>query len=199
MGLLAKPCTRVASAIAISIAVSPSVARADSTIKHPGDHPSYNVEAEPHIALGTDNIYYRYGGFGIGGRFSIPIVHNGFVSSINNSVAISFGVDAIHYDSCYYGNDYGCSATYLFFPVAMQWNFYVGERWSVFGEPGLFLYKGFIDNCPPGFKGQCEAPSNFGFRPFALWLGGRYHFNENVALTLRIGWPSVTFGVSFFP
>jgi hypothetical protein len=198
MRLQAKPCTLIASAIAISIAVSPAVARADSTIKHPGDHPSYNVEVEPHLVLGTDNIY-RYGGYGVGARFSIPIIHNGFVPSINNSVAITFGADLVHYDYCYYGQDYGCSATYIYFPVAMQWNFYVGERWSVFGEPGLFFFKGAIDDCPPGFKGTCDTPSSFGFRPFALWVGGRYHISESVALTLRIGWPSVSFGVSFFP
>jgi hypothetical protein len=29
-------------------------------------------------------------------------------------------------------------------------------------------------------------------------VGGRYHFNDNVALTLRLGVPFVTFGVSFF-
>ena len=32
-------------------------------------------------------------GFGLGGRFSIPIVRNGFIGSINNSVAIGLGLE----------------------------------------------------------------------------------------------------------
>jgi hypothetical protein len=38
-----------------------------------------------------------------------------------------------------------------------------------------------------------------GFRPIAFWAGARYHFSEKVALTMRVGWPSVSVGVSFFP
>jgi hypothetical protein len=31
-------------------------------------------------------------------------------------------------------------------------------------------------------------------------VGGRYHFNETVALTMRLGYPDIlTFGVSFMP
>jgi hypothetical protein len=28
--------------------------------------------------------------------------------------------------------------------------------------------------------------------------GGRFHFNDNVALTLRVGYPAISVGVSFF-
>jgi hypothetical protein len=191
------PATFVACAVTATAVMigAPSVARADDTIKHPGDHPSYSVEAEPHILLGWDNVYAA-GGYGIGGRFSIPIVHNGFVDSINNSVAISFGMDITHYEGCTYAG-LGCSATYFFFPVAMQWNFFVGQRWSVFGEPGLTIYHGFVDDCAPN-NPNCVRPHVNGAVP-AFWIGGRYHLSETVSLTLRIGWPAFTFGVSFFP
>jgi hypothetical protein len=32
---------------------------------------------------------------------------------------------------------------------------------------------------------------------FILHVGGRWHFKENMALTLRIGWPYFSAGVSF--
>jgi hypothetical protein len=174
-------------------------ARADDTIKHPGDHPDYKVEVEPHVLLGWDDIYAT-GGLGLGGRFTIPIVHNGFIDSINNSVGIGFGMDVMHYDNCRY-KGIGCSANYLHFPVVMQWNFFVHSHWSVFGEPGLFFYHGFLGDCttgPNGQNGQCDSPSVNGVRP-ALWIGGRYHISETVSLTMRIGWPAFSFGVSFFP
>ena len=181
------------SAVAI-MAAGEGGARADDTIKHPGDHPTYKVEAEPHLLLGWDGIFAS-GGVGIGARFSIPIVQNGFVDSINNSVAISFGMDIMHYDECRWAN-LGCTANYFFFPVAMQWNFFVAQRWSVFGEPGLFIYHGFVDDCPPNAM-NCNRPSVNGVRPL-IDLGARYHINENVSLTMRIGWPAFSFGASFF-
>src|SRR5579863_2509195 len=80
-------------------------ARADDTIKHPGDHPDYAVEIEPHgLWSWTHYDYAPNDGFGLGARFSIPIVKNGFIPSINNSVAIGFGLDWVHYSgaNCYY-------------------------------------------------------------------------------------------------
>src|SRR5258708_9976410 len=140
------------AAAALSLAVlACRSARADDTIKRPGDHPQYSVEIDPHVLGGwTHYNYAANDGLGLGARFSIPLVDNGFVSTINNSVAITFGVDWLHYSGvdCYYYYNYNgprgpgyCynvgDANYLFFPVAMQWNFFVAKQWSVFGEPGL--------------------------------------------------------------
>jgi hypothetical protein len=186
---------RLAALVAIvAIGVSSSPARADDTIKHPGAHPAYNFEVEPHLLLGWDNVYAN-DGYGLGVRFSIPIVDNGFVSTINNSVAISFGLDLVHYDGCWYRGD--CQANYIHLPVVMQWNFYVASRWSVFGEPGLVIYHGFFDDCPPdvGCPGRPRVTS---IEP-ALYLGGRYYFNDKMSLTMRIGFPSISVGISFFP
>jgi hypothetical protein len=177
---------------AAALMFAPGVARADDTIKHPGEHPDYHVEAEPHFLFGFDNVFSG-NGYGVGGRFSIPIVKNGFVPSINNSVAIGFGLDLVHYDGCH--NGALCGANYLWFPVVMQWNFFVAERWSVFGEPGIAIFHGFFDNCP---NASCALPTATGVYP-AFFAGGRYYFSESVSLTMRIGWPSFSIGVSFFP
>lgn len=186
----------------VSILALPSVALADDTIKHPGDHPHYSVEVEPHLLLGWGSAYGSTG-IGIGGRVSIPIVQDGFIKTINNSVAISFGLDFVHYSGCYdYGFAYNgnCGANYLFIPAVMQWNFFVAEHWSVFGEPGLYIYHGFFDTnyCASlvGNRFNCSEPTTTGVGP-AFYLGGRYHFSEHVALTMRIGYPSLSVGVSF--
>ncbi len=188
---------RVASLVLTVIALSlapGAVSRADDTIKHPGDHPAYNVEIEPHLLLDWNGVYGA-GGYGIGARFSIPIVDQGFVKEINDSVAISFGLDIVHHDWCWYHGS--CSADYFDFPVAMQWNFYVAQRWSVFGEPGLLVYHGLISDCPP--NSSCPAvPQVTGIEP-ALYLGGRYHLGRGASLTMRVGFPSFSFGFSFFP
>jgi hypothetical protein len=197
-----------ALAVAIAAACVASPARADDTIKHPGDHPQYSVEIEPHGLWGwTHYDYEPDDGFGLGARFSIPIVDKGFVPSINDSVAIGFGVDWLHYSGVgcynYYGphGPNGCydvgDSNFLIFPVVLQWNFFVAQRWSVFGEPGLVIYHGFFDYChnaPPGFA--CNNPTQTGV-DFAFYAGGRYHVSDHVALVLRIGYPTFSFGVSF--
>ena len=191
----------LAAVVSVASVMLPTAAKADDTIKSPGDHPDYSVEIEPHGLVGLG---FRYGGVGIGlgARFSIPIVKNGFIPSINNSVAITFGADFLHYGGCFNSvldNGYNCSANYLFFPVALQWNFYVASKWSVFGEPGVVPFYGFYDdfcgNGPGQIKG-CNDPSHFSITP-ALYVGGRYHFNEHTALTMRIGYPDISVGVSF--
>jgi hypothetical protein len=178
-------------------------ARAESIIKNPGDHPDYKVELEPHGLFGWANLY-RDNGFGVGARASIPIVQNGFVKTINNSVAISFGLDWLRYSGCYFYDrrggrydGYGCGASFFIFPVAMQWNFWLTPKWSVFGEPGLYVYHGvFDDYCDNQFVG-CAAPTRTSVQP-AFYAGGRFHFNDSISLTMRIGYPTLSVGVSFF-
>jgi hypothetical protein len=157
----------------------------DNTIRQPGDHPNYAVEMEPHLILGWGGFDgYGAGGVGVGGRFTIPIVRNGFVPTINNTVGIGFGVDFTYYNSCAALGCNGHAADLLTFPVVMQWNFYVAQRWSVFGEPGFSI-------------SYASAEHNYVFPSPVFEVGGRYHFNEHVALTARIGFPYFSFGVSF--
>jgi hypothetical protein len=173
-------------------------AKAVSIIKSPGDHPDYHVELEPHVLLGWAHLYGD-SGLGLGGRFTIPIVDNGFVKTINDSVGITFGFDWLRYGGCYYrvhGVEYGCGASYFVFPVAMQWNFWLTEKWSVFGEPGIYIYHGVFDDYCNGLAG-CGYPTRTGVEP-AIYLGGRFHFNDSVSLTMRIGYPTLSVGVSFF-
>lgn len=181
-------------AVLLAAALCEASARADDTIRRPGDHPFYAVEAEPHLVFGWGGPYAP-GGFGLGGRLSIPIVHNGFIPTINNSIAISFGADWVHYESCWYAGS--CSANYFDLPIAMQWNFYVAHRWSVFGEPGAVLYFGSYPDCPLQPNLCPGRPPTVGVVP-ALFLGGRYHITDKTALTLRVGFPSFSVGFSFF-
>jgi hypothetical protein len=197
---VAGPGALVASLLLALVMLSDAPARADDTIKRPGDHPSYSVEIEPHLLIGWGGWGNFYGGngWGVGARFGIPIVQNGFVPSINNSVAISFGVDIVHYDGCWWNQFGNCNANYFDFPVTLQWNFFVAHHWSVFGEPGLFIYHGFLSDCP-GPNVACNArPSDTGIAP-AFFIGGRYHFSNTMALTMRLGFPTFSLGFSFMP
>jgi hypothetical protein len=209
-----RPPVAVVAAVLVVLAVLvPAAARADDTIKRPGDHPHYAVEIEPHVLLGWAANYYYGGatGFGLGGRLSINLTHDGFIKKINNSVALGLGFDWVHFDApgCYYRFNRGAPVCYggvpgdfFDFPIVMQWNFYVAQRFSVFGEPGIYIWHGTYGNgtCydPAGNVVGCSY-SDTGVGP-AFWVGGRYYLTDSITLTARIGYPQLlTFGVSFMP
>jgi hypothetical protein len=183
----------LAISLLCSLLFASAGARADELIiKRPGDHPKYTVELEPHGILGLGAFDYGSVAIGAGGRVGIPIVQNGFIPTLNNSVAISFGADWAHFLGCY-DSLYSCSADYLEFPVTMQWNFFLTRSWSVFGEPGFYIYHGWFNNCPVGCG---TTPTATGAWP-AFYAGARYHFSDKVTLTMRIGYPTFSIGVSF--
>lgn len=161
-------------ALAATFSVT-SQALAVNTIKQPGLHPNYVFEAEPHLVVGFDVPGPKgqggfNSGFGPGFRGTVEIVDNGFVKTINNTVGIGFGVDWLSPGK----------NNVFWVPVVMQWNFWLSDDWSVFGEPGAGLYFGKASGARPAF-----------------YAGGRYHFSDSVALTLRAGYPNVAVGVSF--
>jgi hypothetical protein len=174
-------------------------ALADGTVEHPGDHPHYVAEIEPHVLLREDN--YFAAGVGLGARASFPIVDPGFIKGINDTIALGVGLDVFLLSDCYYQNQTGCRETAFGIPLVMQWNFYVTPRISVFGEPGVELYFYDFNGCPAGVA--CGGYERTHFAPFTFNAGMRYHFSESVAITPRIGVDNygafiVSVGVSFF-
>jgi hypothetical protein len=163
-------------------------AAAESIIKHPGDHPKYGFEAEPHLAFAP----FGSGGFGPGFRGTVVLVDNGFVSTINNSIGLGFGIDYVFFGNCHgpFG-DRRCDNTHdVILPLVLQWNFWLHPNWSVFGEPGI------------AFHLLGGGNDHFAFDYFTFYAGGRYHFNDSIALTLRAGAPFfhenvISLGVSF--
>lgn len=167
---------------------------AGAQIKEPGAHGSHSVELEPHGVIYWDGRgggpYYDGGGtgYGLGMRATIPIVQNGFVSSINNSVGIGFGLDWGHWGNLCKG--FGdCSFTEYNVPVVMQWNFYVTKSFTAFGEPGLAIRHGRV-------KAGDYSASDTDFDP-VFFAGGRLG-NDSIAFTFRVGWPYASAGCSFF-
>jgi hypothetical protein len=141
------------------------------TIENPGGHAKYTVELEPHALLGFG--YLEDGTAGVGLRGTVILMDPGFVPSINNAGGITFGADV------FLGRRRNNA---LYIPVQAHWSFFFSKHWSAFGEGGVGLR--FFDDRTR------LAP--------AVSVGGRYNFNDRIAITLRLGYPAVSFGVSFF-
>ncbi|HLV67965.1 MAG TPA: hypothetical protein VKY73_19235 [Polyangiaceae bacterium] len=202
MGAAERASRRLATlAIGLAAVFAASAATAQSTIKRPGARPSYAVELEPHALIGPFDPPGPgdEAGFGLGMRATFDLVPDGFIRPINDSVGIGVGLDVLGYDGQRRGDCErfvsGPNGTlictevsgtgdpiYVLLPVVMQWNFWLTRNWSVFGEPGLLFH---------------VAEGDFGVSPLVLYAGGRFHFSNEVALTLRIGYPTFSLGVSF--
>jgi hypothetical protein len=129
------------------------------------------VRPEVHLDLG----YHADLGFGV--RVDIPIVPEGLLTTARDDLAISPGVDLLFDDG----------EVWVGIPVALQWNFYINQSWSVAPEVGLAL-----------LLGHHHRHHDDVAVDFLLAVGGRYHFNDRNALVLRIGWPiGIQFGVTF--
>ena len=176
-------------------------AQAQSTLRVPGLRPKYAVELEPHLLLSPFDAPDDPSGdgYGFGARASIEVAPEGFIQNLNDSVGIGFGLDWLHYDALRgrglcerFATTAGgvpvCVETsahhssYVFVPLVMQWNFWLHQHWSVFGEPGLALTH--------------RSEGGFGVSP-VFAAGGRYHFSKRVALTVRVGYPTLSLGVSW--
>jgi hypothetical protein len=190
----------------VLVAVRP--ARAQGTWRSPEQLPRYTVELEPHLAIGPFSPPGDGSGTGIGPGFraSIPILPRGFISDVNDSVAVGVGLDWLYYDAatrnrgvctrfrpspdgtpvCVEVDGIIGDTSYFFIPVVMQWNFFLQQRVSVFAEPGINVYlrRDTYGNYRPG-------PS------LNIQVGGRFLFNDNIAATLRLGYPTCTLGISF--
>jgi hypothetical protein len=207
--------------LAVACVATAGAASAQSTIRDPNP-PKYSVEIEPKLDLAY-LLATGIGGnaFGPGVRFSIPLMSPGFVKTINDSIAIGFGLDILHYDGYvtygYYGycnanprncpgflyGTYDTSFWAVHLPVVMQWNFWLSEKWSVFGEPGLTIRHAFFPNyayCGAYYDpryGAC-TPDSTTFYP-TFFAGGRFKFSDKLGLTMRLGYPiDFSIGLSIF-
>ena len=186
----------VAAALAIMLSslTYSSGASAQNVIKQPNNHPKYRAELEPHgVFRAWHRRFGRYADapgrrrngfgdveFGAGFRASIELGDPAFIPSINNTVGITFGADITN---C---NGYCPDPELLFyFPVGMQWNFFFTKHWSVMFEPGLVVI---------GYSLFDDAAVDF-----MVAGGARYHFNDDIALTMKVGYPfTFSIGPSFF-
>lgn len=167
---------------------APAVAHAEHEIRTPftGTRP---FQLDIHGGL----LWYGYG-VGSGVRFGIPLMHNGFIDSIDNAVYLNFGADFYFVDDTNWGDGNHHYGFGFGIPVTLHWEFYFSDTWSAFAELGFQAY------FPPG---MWDGSPRGGFWVDAgAWIigqvGGTLHFNEAIGLTLRVGNPYVALGLTFY-
>lgn len=174
------------------VLATPGEARAQSIIKRPGLHPQ-SWELEPHLLFRGVLLPESDPGFGLGIRATIPVTKNGFVSSINNSVGIGFGVDWLAYR--------GAGLSQFVVPVVGQWSFFLTKSWSVFAEAGA-AFNFYTETCGDYYlieRGRYIGRScRRNFADPLLSVGARWHFSESTTLTFRASNSYLSAGISWF-
>jgi hypothetical protein len=178
-------------------------------IDHPNSHVDYSAELEPHLVVQwEDEPVWGGDGIGVGLRGSFPVIKNGPVTTINNSLALGIGLDWAHFgDRCWGPNGVrlvsDCSANDFWIPLVVQWNFFFSDFISAFPELGIGIQHTRWDGAwcvNNGNRFICDNGGGSGSRTdvdLVFWLGVRFHLAPRFALTLRLGTPSLLLGASF--
>lgn len=193
--------TALLAAAALLVSFVTHADDAAAQIKQPGRHLTYSVELEPHLLVQYDRTWGARGsGLGPGLRVGIPLLQNGPITTINNSLALGFGLDWARFAACDGQPDSAdCSVNQIWAPVVAQWNFWFTPVISAFGELGAAISHRTLDyskGCPYLTTEQCQVRDLQLFEP-VLFVGSRFSFSRNVGLLLRIGTPYLSIGADF--
>lgn len=178
--------------------------QADAQIRSRGAHPRYAAELDLHLVWQwAEEPWWNDEGIGLGLRGSIPLMDNGPIETINNNLAITFGLDWAHFDGNCNRAGFECDANDFWIPVALQWNFFLSRVVSLYPELGLALQHSTwsADIGGPGcvnVRGYpiCGDDDDTDIE-LVIWLGSRFNVSDDLAITLRLGRPSLLLGVSF--
>lgn len=169
--------------------LSATPAFADDSHSGPDHNQIDGVRFDVHVNLD------QYSMFGAGGRVEFAIVPDGFIrGKVRDELALSFGAD-LFFTPTYLGASGYYGGAYVIPIGVAQWNFYLGEHWSVFPELGVALHVGFERD---GWKDKHGNAYGWLYAAPAIGVGARYHFTSRVALLMRISTPGgVQVGVTF--
>ncbi len=129
----------------------------------------------PYGSYGYTGSYYPGFTLGLGLRFYLPIVKEGFLPMLNDSFGIEFGVDTGFVFGYYLGLAIGI-------PVEVRWNFHIFPRLEAYAKLGIgigVLAVGYIYLYPI---------------PVAN-VGVLFKVNKVLSLRAEVGYPAVKIGL----
>lgn len=141
------------------------------------------------IFLGLPYGHYYWGfPFGIGGRYLIPIIHDGFIPAVNDSFSIEFGLDL----SGAVGSRFYPT---LGIPVEVMWAFHFTRKFAAYVKAGAVLEINFVPYvCSTFTCGPIYAPVTAS--PIGN-IGLLYKFSDKISFRAEAGYPWVKVGLGF--
>lgn len=163
----------------------------DPSLKGPGsltDASAQRRQSMISIFLGFPAGYWGYGGvpFSVGGRYLQPILHDGFVPTLNDSFSLEAGVDLFAIGRTVIGFA-------LAIPVEAMWALHFSQRFAGYLKLGVSLELRFGDWC----RGNvCWGAVGFG-ADFIGNLGIMFKITDAIVLRVEAGYPGLKVGLGF--
>jgi hypothetical protein len=161
--------------------------RRHSVFRSPGGLLDRSEHTRPMEIAFFLNLQYGYAGwygygfpFGVGGRLYLPLVADGFISSINDEFGLEGGLDF----AMRFGSN-GVFYPLLDIPVAAVWRFHLTDRWTVYPKVGLGISFGYLYSS--------AAPVNFIVESL---VGAIFKINDLLSLRFEVGYPSAKVGLA---
>ncbi len=162
-----------------------------STFKRQGALLDRSPQRRPHmlsVFLGVPHGYWYYAGFpfGIGGRYMLPIIHDGFAPALNDSFGIEVGVDfSAVAGRAFYG--------LLGIPVEAYYMLHFTPNFAAYVKAGVALEIGFTRFC--NTAGYCYG-GGLGAQPIG-GLGLTYKLSDRLSFRAEAGYPWLKVGLGF--
>lgn len=157
-----------------------------------GAEPDSIKDASPHarpqmISAFTGLHYGHFAGYGfpmlLGGRYSIPIVPDGFLPTINDEFGLEFGLDL---DITFLANRYADSVLLGFgVPADAYWDFHFSAKFDAYAKLGFVI--GSVFNS--GYDGFWWT--------FRSAVGLRLKLNDVMYFRAEVGYPALLAGLGF--
>ena len=163
----------------------------DPSLRGPGSLSDASPQRRhPMISLfiGFPAGYFGYGGipFSIGGRYLQPILHDGFVPSVNDSFSIEVGADL-----------YALGASRFFgamlaIPIELMWALHFSQKFAGYLKLGAAIELRFLgDWC---WGGVCNGVIGAGI---VAQLGIMYAITDAITFRVELGYPGLKVGLGF--
>jgi len=150
----------------------------------------------PHMISPMLNVPWFYGfGVGAGVRYTLPVVHDGFLTKVNDSFELEFGLD-------YVWRRWGTLAGFgnlnyhsIIIPVEARWTFHILPNFSAYAKAGLGIeinFGGAAAFGPFGSVGVGPGVYHNLLAPGLLW-----EFADGIHLRAELGYWGFKTGVGF--
>lgn len=140
----------------------------------------------PQVLSGFIGLPFSYGfagffPFGLSGRYTIPLAHDGFVPQLNDEVDLDVGADFALFS--------GAGRPFFWFgvPVEAMWQLHFVPRFSAYLKLGVVL--GFATAGAPGV-----VATSFFYSPIGA-LGLNFKLTQSLVLRFEVGYPWAKLGL----
>lgn len=133
--------------------------------------------------------WYSGIGIGVGARYTIPLLKDGFIDTVNDSVELEFGADGAFY-SYYYGSGFNIGV-----PIGARWTFHIFPNFDAYAKIGIGFDYTFY-SYGAAYANLLGTVSAFGVYP-DVGSGILYKLSGNLWLRAEASYGGLKVGVGF--